>query len=86
MVIVTVPAPTMVAVDPEIETIAGLEELNVKAPVLVDDGAVRVNDGSPNVLTRFTIVEMVGFRLSTVKVTVAVVEPPAFVAVMVNVV
>ncbi len=79
-VMVAVPAPTIVTVVPEIVATAELLEVNVKAPVPLDIGAVIVNAESSAVLVIAVIAPMVGVALATVikpdNELVAVEQPP----------
>ncbi len=62
---VAVPAPTIVTVLPEIVATAVSVEVNIKAPVPLEVGAVNVNAASPKVLVIATIDAIVGVALST---------------------
>ena len=77
---VAVPAPTTVTVVPEMVATAALLEVNVKAPVELDVGAVNVNAASPNVLLIAAIDAIVGLALATVikpdNELLAVEQPP----------
>ena len=62
---VAVPAPTIVTVVPEIVATAVSVEVNVKAPVPLEVGAVNLNGTSPKVLVIAAIDAIVGVALST---------------------
>jgi hypothetical protein len=85
-VIVAVPTPTTVTVEPFTVATAVLLDVYVIAPLLLDVGAVRLNAAAPKVFAIAAMLPIVGLVFSTESTTVAVTEPDAFVAVIVYVV